>query len=43
MAHFEVRGKGHFEVRVKFAAVRHPWLISGGGLPETRGGFSAKC
>jgi len=45
MAHFEVRGKGHFEVCGLWenAAVRHPWLISGGRLPETRGGFSAEC
>jgi len=42
MTHFEVRGKGHFEVRGKLplCAIR---LISGGGLPETRGGFNAKC
>ena len=26
----------------EIAAVRHPWLISCGRLPETRGGFSAE-
>jgi len=27
---------GQFEGSHRIAAVRHPWLISGGGLPETR-------
>jgi len=51
MAHFEVRGKGHpiecnagpFEGSHCIATVHHPWLISGGRLPETRGWFSADC
>ena len=33
---------GPFEGSHRIAAVRHPWLMSGGGLPETRGGFSAE-
>ena len=34
---------GPFEGSHRIAAVRHPWLISGGGLSKTRGGFSAEC
>jgi len=34
---------GPFEGSHRITAVRHPWLISAGGLPETRGGFSAEC
>jgi len=39
MAHFEVRAKGHFEVRGKLPPCAiHGMVISGGRLPEPEAG-----